>query len=69
MERVNELEASIVAHIGDNGPIGFDEYVDHALYAPGLGFYASGGGAGRRASMRRDSTTTSPMWTGLRSGR
>lgn len=48
MERVNELEASIVAHIGDNGPIGFDEYVDHALYAPGLGFYASGGGAGRR---------------------
>ncbi len=48
MVQVNELEAAIVAHIGEHGPIGFDEYVDHALYAPGLGFYATGGGAGRR---------------------
>ena len=48
MVQVNELEAAIVAHIAEHGPIGFDDYVAHALYAPGLGFYASGGGAGRR---------------------
>lgn len=45
---MNELEAALVDHIATHGPIGFDEYVDHALYAPGLGFYATGGGAGRR---------------------
>ncbi|MCU1496654.1 MAG: hypothetical protein JWM47_607 [Acidimicrobiales bacterium] len=45
---VNELEAALVDHIAAHGPIGFDEYVDHALYEPGLGFYATGGGAGRR---------------------
>lgn len=45
---MNELEAAIVDHIGRAGPIGFDEYVGHALYAPGLGFYTGGGGAGRR---------------------
>lgn len=45
---MNELEAALVAHVGTVGPIGFDDFVDHALYAPGLGFYAGGGGAGRR---------------------
>lgn len=45
---MNPLEAALVEHIGRAGPIGFDEYVDHALYAPELGFYAAGGGAGRR---------------------
>lgn len=45
---MNELEAVLVEHIGTHGPIGFDEYVEHALYTPGLGFYTSGGGAGRR---------------------
>jgi SAM-dependent MidA family methyltransferase len=45
---VRDLEASIAERIATAGPIGFDEYVDHALYAPGLGFYARGGGAGRR---------------------
>lgn len=45
---MNELEALLAAHIAEHGPIGFDEYVDHALYAPGLGFYGRGGGAGRR---------------------
>lgn len=39
---------AIAGHIGANGAMGFDEFVAHALYAPGLGFYASGGGAGRR---------------------
>jgi SAM-dependent MidA family methyltransferase len=45
---VNDLEAALVDHIRSHGPIGFDDYVDHALYTPGLGFYAGGGGAGRR---------------------
>lgn len=45
---MNELGRAIADHIGRNGPIGFDEYVAHALYTPGLGFYAGGGGAGRR---------------------
>ncbi len=45
---MNELEALLVDHIASHGPIGFDEFVDHALYAPGLGFYGRGGGAGRR---------------------
>ena len=45
---MNGLEAMLVGHIGAHGPIGFDEYVEHALYAPGLGFYTRGGGAGRR---------------------
>lgn len=43
-----ELEQAIIDYIRANGPIGFDEYVGHALYTPGLGFYARGGGAGRR---------------------
>ena len=45
---MNDLEAAIVGHIERSGPIGFDEFVDHALYAPDLGFYSAGGGAGRR---------------------
>ncbi|MBX3285126.1 MAG: SAM-dependent methyltransferase [Actinobacteria bacterium] len=45
---MNDLEALLVDHIAEHGPIGFDDYVDHALYAPGLGFYGRGGGAGRR---------------------
>lgn len=45
---MNELEAVLVGHIAEHGPIGFDEYVEHALYAPDLGFYTGGGGAGRR---------------------
>jgi SAM-dependent MidA family methyltransferase len=45
---MGELEQLLVAHITANGPIGFDEYQNHVLYAPGLGFYQRGGGAGRR---------------------
>jgi SAM-dependent MidA family methyltransferase len=45
---VTELARALVAHLREVGTIGFDEYVAHALYAPGLGFYAAGGGAGRR---------------------
>jgi len=45
---VGELEQLLAARIAESGPIGFDEYQAHALYAPGFGFYTSGGGAGRR---------------------
>jgi SAM-dependent MidA family methyltransferase len=42
------LRRAIVDHVEASGPIGFDEYVAHALYTPELGFYQRGGGAGRR---------------------
>ncbi|MFN8019708.1 MAG: SAM-dependent methyltransferase [Acidimicrobiales bacterium] len=45
---MGELERLLVSHIAEAGPIGFDELQAHALYAPGHGFYATGGGAGRR---------------------
>jgi SAM-dependent MidA family methyltransferase len=45
---VGELERRLVDHLTANGPIGFDEYQANALYAPDLGFYSAGGGAGRR---------------------
>jgi len=45
---VRDLEAAIADRIASVGPIGFDDYVDQALYAPELGFYTRGGGAGRR---------------------
>ena len=35
-----------MARVRRHGPVGFDDFVDEALYGPG-GFYASGGGAGR----------------------
>ena len=43
-----DLRRALCAHVAEVGPIGFDEFVDHALYAPGHGFYQRGGGAGRR---------------------
>lgn len=45
---MNQLAGVIADHIRANGPIPFDEFVSHALYTPELGFYAGGGGAGRR---------------------
>ena len=45
---MDRLQAAIEDLIARSGPIGFDEYMAQALYAPGLGFYASGAGAGRR---------------------
>ena len=45
---MTELGAAIADLIDRSGPIGFDEYMAHALYAPGVGFYQAGGGAGRR---------------------
>lgn len=57
---MNELETMLIAHIAERGPMGSDEYVDHALYAPGLGFYGRGGGAGRRRDF-----LTSPEVGGL----
>jgi len=45
---VSELGRRLVSHLEAHGPIGFADFQAQALYAPGLGFYASGGGAGRR---------------------
>lgn len=43
------LGERLAARIGRHGPIGFDEYVEAALYDPDGGFYtAAGGAAGRR---------------------
>ncbi len=57
---MNELQRLLAAHIAERGPIGFDEYVDHALYTPELGFYGGGRGAGRRRDF-----LTSPEVGGL----
>lgn len=43
-----ELERLLNSHIAAHGAIGFDEFQAQALYAPDLGFYRGGGGAGRR---------------------
>lgn len=38
----------LIAEIAGSGPIGFDRFMELALYQPDWGFYASGGFAGRR---------------------
>ncbi|MGI8754383.1 MAG: SAM-dependent methyltransferase [Acidimicrobiales bacterium] len=55
---MGELERAIAERIGEHGPIGFDEFVAHALYAPGLGFYTADHGDGRGAGRRRDFLTS-----------
>lgn len=57
---MGELDRAIAERIGEHGPIGFDEFVAHALYAPGLGFYTGddGDGSGRGAGRRRDFLTS-----------
>lgn len=42
------LEAELVRQLADGTVVGFDQVMAAALYAPGVGFYAAGGGAGRR---------------------
>lgn len=41
------LAELVAAAAGRSGPLGYDEVVDLALYHPDLGFYETGGGAGR----------------------
>ena len=38
----------LTAEIARSGPIGFDRFMELALYEPGSGFFSTGGGAGRR---------------------
>lgn len=38
----NPLEEKIIAAIKTNGPMSFIEFMQQALYAPGLGYYSSG---------------------------
>jgi SAM-dependent MidA family methyltransferase len=45
---MNELELRVADEIRRRGPVPFGEVMDLALYHPDLGFYASGGSAGRR---------------------
>jgi SAM-dependent MidA family methyltransferase len=45
---VTAVDDAVRAEIQRRGPIPFSEVVEHALYAPDGGFYASGGQAGRR---------------------
>ena len=42
------MSAVVADRIRSQGPIGFDEFMDVALYDPQIGFYMRGGGAGRR---------------------
>ena len=42
------LGARLAESIGVHGPMSFDDWVEACLYDPDGGFYASGGGAGRR---------------------
>ena len=42
------LTQALIDEIRGQGPMGFDQVVDRALYDPDLGFYARGGRAGRR---------------------
>jgi len=46
---VSDLFEVLAERIGRHGPLPFDAFMDAALYHPQLGFYATGGGAGRRA--------------------
>lgn len=48
--RVNPLAEALAAQVRDAGPIGYETFVEAALYAPGLGFYETVGRAGRRGS-------------------
>lgn len=45
---MSELGRLIADRVRSAGPIGFDEFIAWALYAPGHGFYGRGRGAGRR---------------------
>jgi len=48
MTQTGGASAVVAEQIRAAGPIGFDEFMDVALYDPSVGFYMSGGGAGRR---------------------
>jgi len=47
-------------HIGREGPIPFDAFLEHALYDPDYGFFSRGGGAGRAG---RDFVTSPEVGT------
>ena len=47
---MNPLGAALAARVRTEGPLGYEAFVDAALYAPGLGFYETGGRAGRRGA-------------------
>lgn len=60
--KVTELVAE---RISDGGPIGFDELMEMALHARGLGFYETIGAAGRREGDFLTSVEVGPLFGAL----
>jgi SAM-dependent MidA family methyltransferase len=57
-----DLAQALVALIHRHGPLPFDRYVEHALYDPGAGFYATGRGAGRQGADFVTSPEVGPLY-------
>ena len=56
------LAQEIRKQITAEGPMGFDEWMDLALYHPSLGFYSKGGQAGRRGKDFLTSPEVGPLF-------
>jgi SAM-dependent MidA family methyltransferase len=59
---MTELTERVAERIRRDGPIGFDDLVEAALYDPELGFYATSGGAGRRGGDFVTSPEVGPLF-------
>jgi SAM-dependent MidA family methyltransferase len=53
---------ALVARIRAQGSLSFEQFVDWALYEPGHGFFARGGGAGRRGGDFLTSVEVGPLF-------
>ena len=56
------LEQEIRKQIAAEGPLGFDQWMEQALYHPQHGFYSSGGQAGRRGKDFLTSPEVGPLF-------
>ena len=56
------LEQEIRRQIAEEGPMGFDQWMEQALYHPQHGFYSSGGQAGRRGKDFLTSPEVGPLF-------
>ena len=56
------LEQEIRRQIAAEGPLGFDQWMEQALYHPQHGFYSSGGQAGRRGKDFLTSPEVGPLF-------
>jgi len=57
-----EVLAALADAVARRGSLRFDEYMDLALYLPGGGFFATGGGAGRRGADFITSPEVGPLF-------